>query len=213
MTDDDILAAALAGLAPLLGETEEQAAAATSPAALRDAAIFYAGLGWPVFPLRPGAKLPLFPSAHDPGDPCRGECGQLGHGLWDATTDVDVVAAWWAAEPWANVALRTGDRFDVVDLDISEAKGVDGRVGFNDLCEATGQRPTVLASVQTGNGGRHLFIAPTGRGNFAGVRPGVDFRGVGGYVVAAPSRLAPDGRRYTWVTPPSAALTTTKGIS
>jgi hypothetical protein len=207
MTDDETLGAALAGLAPLLDETPEQAAAATSPSALRDAAVFYAGLGWPVLPLRPGAKLPLFASAHDPGDPCRGECGQLGHGLWDASADVDVVASWWAAEPWANVGLRTGDRFDVVDLDISPDKGVDGRVGFNELCEATGHRPQVLASVHTGNGGRHLFIAPTGRGNFAGVRPGVDFRGVGGYVVAAPSRLAPDGRRYVWITPPSAALT------
>lgn len=207
MTDDETLAAALAGLAPLLGETPEQAAASTSPAALRDAAVYYASIGWPVFPLRAGAKLPLFPSAHDPGNPCRGECGQLGHGLWDASTDVDVVAAWWAAEPWANVALRTGDRFDVADLDVKP--GADGFASFNELCETSGTRPRVLASVQTANGGRHLYVAPTGRGNFAGLRPGFDWRGTGGYVVAPPSRLAPDGRRYSWVTPPSAALTAT----
>jgi hypothetical protein len=203
--DDATLAAALAGLAPLLGETPEQAAAATSPAALRDAAVFYAGLGWPVIPLRPGAKLPLFPSAHDPGDPCRGECGALGHGLWDASTDPATVAAWWTAEAWANIGLRTGDRFDVVDLDVKP--GADGLASFNDLCETTGARPRVLASVQTANDGRHLYLSPTGRGNFVNIRPGVDYRGIGGYVVAPPSRLAPDGRRYSWITPPSADLT------
>lgn len=207
MTDDATLAAALAGLTPLLGETPEQAAAATRPDALANAAVYYAGLGWPVFPLRPGAKLPLFPSAHDPGDPCRGECGALGHGLWDATTVAATVASWWASEPWANIALRTGDRFDVVDLDVKPDKGIDGFASFNELCETTGVRPRVLASVETANGGRHLYVSPTGRGNFTGVRPGVDFRGAGGYVVAPPSRLAPDGRRYAWVTPPSSDLT------
>jgi hypothetical protein len=203
--DDATLAAALAGLAPLLGETPEQATAATSPNALRDAAVFYAGLGWPVIPLRPGAKLPLFGSAHDPGDPCRGECGNLGHGLWDASTDTDTVAAWWAAEQWANIGLRTGDRFDVADLDVKP--GVDGLASFNELCETSGTRPRVLASVQTASGGRHLYVSPTGRGNFAGLRPGFDWRGKGGYVVAPPSRLAPDGARYAWVTSPSADLT------
>lgn len=206
-TDDDVLAAALAGLTPLLGESPEQAAAATHPDALRTAAIYYASIGWPVFPLRPGHKLPLFGSAHDPGDPCKGECGQVGHGLWDATTNPDLVAQWWADQPWANIGLRTGDRFDVVDLDVKTDKGIDGREGFNELCETTGTRPRVLASVQTANGGRHLFLAPTGRGNFTGIRPGVDYRGAGGYVVAPPSRLAPDGRRYVWVTPPSTDLT------
>ena len=48
--------------------------------------------GWPCFPLRAGTKIPAIPSAHPVGDPkrgiCKGECGNPGHGVLDATTKI-----------------------------------------------------------------------------------------------------------------------------
>jgi hypothetical protein len=42
-------------------------------------------------------------------------------------------------------------------------------------------------------------VRATGLGNGARIAPGIDYRGRGGYVVAAPSIV--DGRRYGWVVP------------
>jgi hypothetical protein len=52
--------------------------------------------------------------------------------------------------------------------------------------------------VQTGKG-LHLYVARSGLGNRAGVIPGVDYRGEGGYVVALPS-VHVSGRVYSWST-------------
>ena len=55
-------------------------------------ALRYAALGLPSFPLAPGRKEPAIPAAHPAGDPvCRGECGRLGHGFHDATTNPAVI--------------------------------------------------------------------------------------------------------------------------
>jgi hypothetical protein len=53
--------------------------------------------------------------------------------------------------------------------------------------------------VQTGHG-FHWYVKPTGVGNRAGVLPGVDFRGRGGYVLGPPS-VHPKGHRYRWINP------------
>jgi hypothetical protein len=167
MTLDEIIAA--------------QTAASLTSGALLDAAVYYAGhLGWPIFPLKTGEKVPA-----------------TRNGLHDATTDLEQILAWWDTNPWLNIGIATGHAFDVVDIDAPA-----GFEGYAQLTEEAGARPQILAAAHTANSGRHLLVAPTGRGNFAGLRPGVDFRGAGGYIVAPPSRLAPDGRPYTWVIPP-----------
>lgn len=68
----------------------------------------------------------------------------------------------------------------------------------------------VLGTVTTPRpGGLHIYIAATGSGNHANMLPGVDFRGLGGYVLAPPSVL--DDRddqhpgTYAWVRPPKEA--------
>jgi hypothetical protein len=69
----------------------------------------YASQGVPVFPLAPRSKFPLISAAND------------GHGLHDATTDAARIQAWWMAHPTANIGLRTGVAFDVIDLDSGAA--------------------------------------------------------------------------------------------
>jgi hypothetical protein len=193
----------------LADEADEQQRARearlTSPEALAGGALWYARNGIAVFPITPRGKQPLFPAVHPRDSPeratCKGECGKPGHGLHDATTDVDTVIGWWAANPRANIGLRTGIRFDVIDID-----GPTGYASYLDLRDA-GQLPAVLAWSRTpGNRheerppGSHLYVGVSGNGNTAGFRPGLDYRGANGYVLAPPS-VGPDGDRYDWITP------------
>jgi hypothetical protein len=146
---------------------------------LVEAALYYASTGWPVFPLEPGAKRPL---------------GRLApHGLRNASTDVDVVTSWWLAEPEANIGLRTGVHFDVLDVDGPQALDALERSG--PIGGANIEGPTVATPR-----GWHCYVAPTGRGNTVnlGGLLGIDWRGAGGYVVAPPSVKAERGS-WDWV--------------
>ena len=187
MTDQE-LDAMLATLAPVLPETDETRALHERPTALRDAVLAYASAGWPVFPLRVGMKTPA-----------------TQRGFYDASTDPEQITAWWTATPWANIGTPTGLRFDVVDIDAPA--GYASFATMRDSLRATGSTwPTVLGVAYTGNHGRHVLVPATGNGNTTATMPGLDYRGRGGYVVLAPSRLAPDGRRYAWLTPPAASI-------
>jgi len=175
---------------------------------LLTAALDYAERGWPVFPCAPGEKVPLFPVAHGEKDPlkgiCHGECGRLGHGFYDATTDPDVVTRWWEATPRANIGLRTGVTFDVLDVDGPEAldalEAVGGpaqvhEVGGLLICDDDVEGPTVSTPR-----GWHCYVAPAGRGSPTrlGGLLGADWRGQGGYVIAPPSRRS-DGATWSWM--------------
>jgi hypothetical protein len=142
------------------------------------AALAYAKQGIAVFPLAPRSKQPLIAAANG------------GHGLHDATTDPEQIRAWWSACATANIGLRTGLSFDVIDLD-SEA-AVDA------LEEARAGRERISGPVVATAKGFHYFVLATGLGNRAGVVPGVDFRGRGGYVVGAGS-VHPSGVCYRWI--------------
>jgi hypothetical protein len=113
----------------------------------------------------------------------------------EASCDLATVRRWWRRWPGANVALRTGVRFDVADVDYYE--GVEAlRAILTEAGAALGSGPLA----RTGGGGWHLLFAPTGAGSPAGVLPGVDWRGRGGYVLVWPS-VHPSGGRYRWVRP------------
>jgi hypothetical protein len=164
---------------------------------LPERAVEYASRGIPVLPLR--GKLPRIPAAHRPGDPayqqCKGECGREGHGVHDATCDPDQVRQWWRRWPGANIGLRTGVAFDVIDVD-----GPQGRRSLERfLAEHAGGTPIGGPRVRTGSGaGWHLYVAPTGQPDHIGVLLGVDYRAAGRYVVAPPSRHSATGRPYVW---------------
>lgn len=160
----------------------------------------FAEHGWPVFPVASGGKTPAITSAHPEGDPlrgvCKGECGADGHGLLDATVDVEKVTAWWTASPRANIGVRTGVVCDVLDIDAHHG----GCRSLVDLLDEHGCLPSG-PSASTPRGGVHLYFLPTGLANTTNIRPGIDWRGVNGYVVVPPS-LRSEGI-YEWGLRPS----------
>jgi putative DNA primase/helicase len=142
---------------------------------LLQSAIAYAARGWRVHPLKPRDKTPI-----------------TKNGCKDATLDEATIRRWWSQWPSANVGLATGWEFFVLDIDTKS--GGMAWLEANEL-------PTTHEAT-TGSGGKHLlYRMPAGVivQNSAGlIAPGVDVRGVGGYIVAAPS-VHPNGTPYTWL--------------
>ena len=127
-------------------------------------------------------------------------------GTASATTDRARIRGWWAHWPQAGIGLVTGRRSGLAVLDIDPAH--DGLESLRSLADSGHGLPTTLCA-NTGGGGRHYFFAisagervanTSGRVPGVGETPGVDIRGDGGYVVAAPS-LHRSGQRYAWRAP------------
>lgn len=147
------------------------------PTRILEEALTLARAGVPVFPIRPRGKQPL-----------------TAHGFKDASTDQAQVEQWWRQWPDANLGLPTGVAFDVVDID-----GPEGIARMYARDEPFIDTLTVLGIAGTSrDGGQHVYVPVTGLGNKAALYPGIDYRGVGGYVVAPPS-IGANGRRYEWL--------------
>ena len=143
---------------------------------LLEAALRYADLGYHVLPLRTNSKLP-----------------QTKNGVQDASIDTDVIRDWWTVSANANVGISTKDLF-VVDVDFNAIENEEKLLKYL-KCTCGG--------IQfTSNGGRHyIFKQTSGKSwrNTAGkIANGVDTRGVGGYIVVAPSVV--NGNPYSWCT-------------
>lgn len=167
--------------------------------AILDAALNYARLGIPVFPVWSAAPF------RDGGFVCG--CGRLKcdspakhplaravpHGLKDASRDEVRVRSFFTNYPDANIGAATGD---LVAIDIDPHHG--GNVA--ELERLYGPLPHTWRA-KTGGGGEHIFFktdAAIGIGNSRGkLAKGVDVRGVGGFVVLPPS-LHVSGQRYKW---------------
>lgn len=161
-----------------------------------DAALAYAALGWPVFPVHAWV---------DGKCTCGKECEkpakhpQTRNGFKDATTDERRIRAWWSRRPSANVGVSTGAASGLAVLDIDPDHGGDESLAA--LLAEHGDLPETLVA-RTGGGGRHLYFRHPGEGkrvrNSTGdLAPGLDVRGDGGYVVAPPSIHA-SGGSYEW---------------
>jgi hypothetical protein len=162
--------------------------------ALLESALHYACRGWPVFPLHSVEA----DHCSCRRDSCRnaGKHPRTEHGLLDATTDLERIRSWWTAWPDANVGIPTGAATFVV-LDVDPEKG--GTDSLAALVAQHGQLPATVEAA-TGGGGRHLcFQHPGGHlpNSASTLGPGLDTRGDGGYIVAAPSRHR-SGRWYEW---------------
>jgi hypothetical protein len=157
------------------------------------AALELAELGWHVFPLRPGTKVPLLPRAHDNGITCKGECGQDGHGAWDGTTDQERIINWWTRVPNAGIGANLGD--DRVAFDIDLQHGGQILAAFP---------PTRTHLSGRGNGNRHLIyrvqpgtLAAEIKPKTAALGRGLDIKiGKGSYIVMPPTRHEATGLPY-----------------
>lgn len=156
-----------------------------APPRLAQAALAYAAMGWAVFPLAPGGKTPL-----------------TRHGFKQASTDPDRIRAWWRASPDANIGVPTGRWFDVLDVDLHH-----GATRVWPRLRDSPNMPGAHGIAITQSRGLHVLLLPSGEPNAARMFgcDGIDYRGAGGYIVAAPSTVA--GRRYVWQTHPSPMVT------
>jgi hypothetical protein len=129
----------------------------------------------------------------------------LPNGLKNATTDPGVVQVWWALWPDANIGIVTGAASGFWALDIDPQHG--GDLSLEQIITQYGTLPETVEAT-TGSGGSHLLFSRPVAGirNRVKFAPGLDTRGDGGYIVAAPS-LHASGQRYTWrVSPDDAPL-------
>lgn len=144
-------------------------------------ALAYASLGWKVFPLEPRAKVPM---------------GRLAsRGMLDATTDQDMIRAWWRAAPEAGIGIALAAS-GLAAIDIDPRNG--GTETFDDLQAAHGSLRSDVCAYTGGGGEHHVFVLPDGAHiSLPGtLGPGVDLK-CNGYIVVEPS-IHPNGKAYVW---------------
>lgn len=149
-----------------------------SPVTALDWAIYYARRGWSVVPVRPGEKMPAIPWAR----------------LQSTPADEMTIRGWFDAAPTLGIGLVQGRHVGTIVLDFDASSG-----GMETLASLEAKGLPQSARAFTPGGGVHVVLThpgvhvPTRKG----VLPGMDVRGDGGFVVAAPS-VHVNGRRYAW---------------
>lgn len=94
-----------------------------------------------------------------------------------------------------NIGIATGVLSSLAVLDVDPRHG--GDVSLTELEREFGRLPDTPI-VHTGGGGEHYYFRASGpMRSRTGIRPGLDFKADGGFVVAPPS-LHASGGRYEW---------------
>jgi hypothetical protein len=149
-------------------------------ATLGDAALALARKGMRVFPCRERSKEPL-----------------IGDNLRRATTDEQIIRSWWLRGS-ANIGIAAGQGSGVWVLDVDGDKG--GEATLRQWEAEHGELPQTVEAI-TANG-RHLYWRWPDGETIRNTQdrddmPGIDVRGMGGYVLAPPS-IHPSGHVYCW---------------
>ncbi len=141
------------------------------------AALELARYGWQVLPL--WGKDPAIANPHPKGSPerksCHGECGQYGHGFYDATADPAVIAYWWGyLTPGANIGARVPENMFVLDIDPRSG----GHESLAKLILDHEPLPETLTTISgRGDGGTHPFYRrPPGKLSKELLGPGIDIK-------------------------------------
>lgn len=160
-------------------------------------ALYYAGnYGWRILPLHnpiinDGEKTAICSCG-------KSDCESVGKHPrikeWsvNATSDKKQIIEWFNSWPDMNIGIATGPESGVVVLDVDGAKGKRSLLSCPPI--------PYTAIVKSGVGLHYYFEPPEGAyiKTLAGVLPGLDSRGSGGYVCAPPS-LHSRGYRYEWL--------------
>lgn len=160
-------------------------------------ALAYAKRGWPVFPLHTPTKSGACSCGRPCGNP--GKHPRIRGGFKKATTDLDQIRAWWSQWPDANIGIATGERSGLLVVDVDPKNGGAGK--WTQLT-VEHDLPPLTVTVDTGSGGWHLYYQrpanhPRLRSKANAIKPGIDTRCDGGYVVAPPSAHV-SGTHYTF---------------
>ena len=113
-------------------------------------------------------------------------------GFKDATIDIEEFARTFSKNPTGQIAVATGHKFWIVDVDKKPDEGIDGLDSlFNHFDEDLTIDPETHMYQTTPSGGMHFFIELPDDDlpipSSVGVLNGVDIRGHGGYIVISPS--------------------------
>jgi hypothetical protein len=184
-----------AGCTPLSNAGHKSETGSMRNGAMRKAALAYARRGFSVFP--------VYEIVNGRCACGKNDCGGIGkhprteHGFKDATTDEVVVKRRWERWPHANIGIRTGAPSGVFVIDVDPRNG--GDEALEQAIRRHGPLPGTLEA-WTGGGGKHLLFEHPGfpvRCSAGVLGLGLDEKGDGGYIVAAPSIHA-SGARYRW---------------
>ena len=120
------------------------------------------------------------------------------HGCHDATINVAQIKEWWATFPNAMLGIATGQTSGLFVLDVDTHGDTNGYASLSALEAEHGELPDTY-QVETASGGRHFYFRyPENhiiKNTTSRVGKGLDIRGDGGYIIAAPSVRA-DGKAY-----------------
>jgi RecA-family ATPase len=143
-----------------------------------ESALKLARNGFRVIPLRENDKRPLYP----------------GNFQEQATNNSEAIKKLWNKTPNANIGIATGNGLTVIDIDTPLHGGQDGETSLLNYEMDQGFLKDTF-EVSTPTGGKHLYYRTNKPfRNQSGVLPGIDVRGLGGYVVAPGSVI--NGKTY-----------------
>ena len=118
------------------------------------------------------------------------------NGYKDATTSPNQINEWWNNHPDANIGLVTGEEANLVVVDVDVKDNARGMKSLEELEDKCGQFDTLMA--HSPSGGRHYYFKyPQGNHSIGcriNLRPGIDIRANGGYIIAPGSTI--DGIPY-----------------
>jgi hypothetical protein len=149
---------------------------------LLEAALRYAKRGWYVFPTREKPGKPYI-DKNGKEKICKEKTPYTFNGFKEATLDEEKIRKWWEEHPEAMIGISCGDsKLFVIDVDTHNGKqGMQNymKLGIDD----SGALHTLTPS-----GGLHLIFSGVGR-SATSILEGVDTRGIGGYIIAPPSKV------------------------
>lgn len=159
----------------------------------RAASAYAEKLGWAVFPLVKGRKVPAIPKSEG------------GKGVKDATRYLDDIERWGRKYQDANIGIACGIPSGIMVIDVDPRNG--GPESLAALA-SKGQVLTPCPRARTGNGGWHYIYRyqPGIINSKSKLGPGIDIKTTGGYIVGAPSWIAKSedgaGGQYQWEVSP-----------